>query len=428
MIRNPLLDETRSSIHSRPIPWKGLNRANVVTEEEVQSFETLGRLSGSERVDLVQQNAAKYAEMLVQLFSKDIRDDLVKYLVLFVVENGSAAPKFAQSIASHPETFGSLNKMLTRKDEQISILAAVSISTLASTSVLAPVVSLEALYKYIIQNFLLATKPDLNYKDLGTQLLVRVLQDPRYRDSFLPFESEAVPAVLAQVASAPLQLQYHSLLVLWVLSFDKNQTSNLLTVYSISPVILDSAKTALKEKIVRVSVAILANLVRFDPKQSIPILIAEGTLSTIRLLEARKWNDEELQADLQYLKSHLTNAFESMTTFEEYSNELNARKLRWTPVHKNSAFWIENIDEFKTREWSVLKQLVHLVAESNDAVTLAVACHDIASVVDQAPEATQVITQIGGKTRLMELIAYQDTEVRFEALKATQKIISHILV
>lgn len=399
----------------------------MVTEEEVQSFETLGKLSSSERVDLVQQNASKYAEMLVQLFSKDIRDDLVKFLVLFVVENGSAAPRFARSIASHPESFSSLSKMLTRKDEQISMLAAVAISTLASTSILAPSVSLEALYKYIIQNLLLATKSDLNYKDLGTQLLVKALQDPKYRDSFLPFESEAVPAVLAQVASAPLQLQYSSLLTLWVLSFGKNKTLNLLTVYSVAPVIIDLAKNALKEKVVRVSVAILANLVRFVPKQSIPILIIEGTLSTIRLLEARKWNDEELQADLEYLKSQLTNAFESMTTFEEYSNELKARKLRWTPVHKNSAFWIENIDKFKAQEWFVLKQLAQLVGESNDAVTLAVACHDIASVIDQAPEATQIITQVGGKTRLMELIAYQDTEVRFQALKATQKMISHIL-
>jgi len=426
MFRSPVLDDIRSNIHTKPIPWKGLNRAKIVTEDEGQSFETLGKLGSAERQERVRADAEKYADLVVQLLSREIRDDLFKYLLLFVVEYGESVPEFAQALAAKTKSFPLFNSFFEYNDEQITVLTALSISVQATSGTLAPLDVIESLYRFTIQHLLLTSSNNVNYKDLGAQILDVLLQDQNYRTAFHQYEHEAIPAVLALVASAPLQIQYTSLLVLWILSFDKQSAVAFTTEYNVVSVVLDTAKSALKEKIVRLSLAILSNIVRFARKQAIPVLIAEGALSTTNLLSARKWNDEELVADLTFVKNELTQAYDSMTTFEEYEAELKTSKLRWTPVHRNKAFWIENIQHFKDHDWTVLKDVLQLLEKSDDSVTLAVACHDIAAIVGQDSDASEVITKVGGKVRLMQLIANPDTEVRYEALKATQKMLAHI--
>ena len=134
MIRNPILDDVRNNVDSRPIPWKGLNRANIVTEDEVQSFESLGKLTPPERLEQVRKDAPRYAGIVAQILSKDGREDLVKYLVLFIAEYSSTVPAFADSLVGIDEVWHCLAKMLTRGDEQFATLAAASLAALTPTT------------------------------------------------------------------------------------------------------------------------------------------------------------------------------------------------------------------------------------------------------------------------------------------------------
>lgn len=425
MIRNPVLDEVRSSIHSKPIPWNGLVRANVVDESEVQSFESLGKLSSQERHHKVADESQKYAELVAQLLLKDIRDDIVKYLVLFMVEYGDDIPSFATALAKQAPIYEALSQRFSRKDSQIATLSAVALSILATSGVQAPAASVEATFNYIVTNLFKNAKNDIHLKDLGAQLIARLVQDNTYRSQFSKFADSAVPSLNELVSTGPLQVQYTSLITLWILSFDKVEAVKFLTEFNVVKTVIETCRQAIREKIVRVGIAVLSNLLRFAPKTAVPVLIAEDALPACKLIAQRKWTDEELVADLDYLTSTLTTEFHNMTTFEEYSGELKSKNLRWSHVHTNQGFWTENIDEFSKNNWDVLKQLIALLNSSNE-VTVAVAAHDIAEVVKQVPEAATVVAETGGKIKLMELISHENAEVRFEALRATQSLLAHI--
>lgn len=425
MIRNPLIEDIRSNVHARPIPWKGLNRAHLVTEEEVTSFEGLGKLSLADRRAQVTADAAQYANTVSQVLLKDSRDDLVKYLLLFIADYAGMIPAFAEALAKHDGVLQALSKLLARGDEQVKQLAASALAAVVGYSS-QPKLFSDALFLYVVTD-LVNSKDDLDKQDLGAQILAKVLQSGSARAEFKNYESQAVPELKGLALNAPLQLQYSSLLVIWILSFDKTTCKRFINEFNIVDTLIAAAKKGVKEKIVRLCVATLANLIKLQPKSAIPVIIAEGQMQDGRVLPERKWNDEELVADLDFVNSTLVAAFESMTTFQEYLSELETKRLRWSPVHRNRAFWIENIDEFKKENWKYLKEVVNLAVNSTDPVTLAVACHDITEIVHQAPESVQVIAQAGGKVRILQLIGDGNTEVRYEALRASQMMLQYIL-
>lgn len=59
-------------------------------------------------------------------------------------------------------------------------------------------------------------------------------------------------------------------------------------------------------------------------------------------LQSRKWSDEEVTDDLDYLNGELTSRLEGLTTYDEYVSELESGHLVWSPAHESEEFWKEN--------------------------------------------------------------------------------------
>lgn len=79
-------------------------------------------------------------------------------------------------------------------------------------------------------------------------------------------------------------------------------------------------------------------------------------LPFIRNLSQRKtWSDDDVVEDIDYLKTTLGEAFESLTTWDEYANEVKVGKLEWSPVHESEAFWKESVGKFNEGEYATLK-------------------------------------------------------------------------
>lgn len=70
--------------------------------------------------------------------------------------------------------------------------------------------------------------------------------------------------------------------------------------------------------------------------------MVQKTLPLVSSLLARKWSDEEIEEDLNYLSTELKGRLEGLTTFDEYMNELDSGKLVWGPTHDSEDFWKEN--------------------------------------------------------------------------------------
>jgi len=71
--------------------------------------------------------------------------------------------------------------------------------------------------------------------------------------------------------------------------------------------------------------------------------------------------------------------------------------------------------------------LIHLLETSTDPLVLSVACYDIGEFVRHFPTSRgkSLIEQLGGKQVVMGLLGHSDSNVRYEALLAVQKLMVH---
>ena len=90
-------------------------------------------------------------------------------------------------------------------------------------------------------------------------------------------------------------------------------------------------------------------------------------------LATRKWSDEDIVEDVQFLRDELKTRFESLTcvhlcdhpspkvlisycrTWDEYTSELTSGHLSWTPVHESDMFWHENAAKLNEKDHAHLK-------------------------------------------------------------------------
>lgn len=72
-------------------------------------------------------------------------------------------------------------------------------------------------------------------------------------------------------------------------------------------------------------------------------------------LSTRKWSDEDVLEDVQFVRDELEKNFESLTTYDEYTSELASGHLSWTPVHESDEFWRENATRLNDKNYKQLK-------------------------------------------------------------------------
>lgn len=133
------------------------------------------------------------------------------------------------------------------------------------------------------------------------------------------------------------------------------------------------AQEAVKEKVIRVIVSTFRGLVTKAPAANLPAMLVAQLLPFVKNLSARKWSDEDIIEDVQFLRDELSARFESLTyevflemltpyysnspdsTYDEYSSELQSRHLSWTPVHESDIFWKENATKLNGNNYQQLK-------------------------------------------------------------------------
>lgn len=111
----------------------------------------------------------------------------------------------------------------------------------------------------------------------------------------------------------------------------------------------------------------------------------------------------------------------SQTTFDEYATEVQTGRLRWSPPHRDGAFWRENARKILDDQQGELPQkLGEIMAKAweEDKQVLAIACNDVGWLVKEAPEKRARLEKLGLKARVMELMTDADESVRWESLRA----------
>jgi len=224
------------------------------------------------------------------------------------------------------------------------------------------------------------------------------------------------------------QMCYQVCFCFWLLTFEKNVAEQINRKFDIIPLLMSIAQSVVKEKVQRVIVATYRNLVLKAPSANLPAMLVAKLLPFIKNLSTRKWSDEEIVEDIDFLKDELTKNFESLTTFDEYTSELSSGHLSWTPVHDSETFWKENAAKLNERDYEQLKTLVALLKSSSDPLVLAVASHDVGQYIKYYDRGKKPLDDLGGKTRMMELMTHENSDVRYQALITVQRLVSQAWV
>jgi len=97
-------------------------------------------------------------------------------------------------------------------------------------------------------------------------------------------------------------------------------------------VLVDTIKASLKEKVIRVSIATLKNMVEKAPEANAQPMSDFKVLALCQTLSARKWTDEDLISDLAFLVDALSKDFHELGFAPPLSSSSNNdNRLAYSP-------------------------------------------------------------------------------------------------
>ena len=181
-----------------------------------------------------------------EVLSLDIIDPLLKFLYILSIL---------------------ITSLLQHEDEAVPILSAQVITILIGSS-LAVQIPIPALKIYFNWLCTMCKKPHTSIQDLAVQYFAGALRSSRNRLIFWDHELTCSNEVVELLKTKKdLQLQYHTLLVVWLITFEKKIASELNKYllplsgadsrkHDIIPILVEISKTAIKEKVNRLVIGI----------------------------------------------------------------------------------------------------------------------------------------------------------------------------
>ncbi|XP_044010131.1 V-type proton ATPase subunit H isoform X2 [Aphidius gifuensis] len=270
--------------------------------------------------------------------------------------------------------------------------------------------------------------PNNEYIQSVARCLQMMLRIDEYRFAFVSVDGIST---LISVLSGRnnFQVQYQLIFSLWVLTFNELLAEKM-NKFNVIPILADILSDSVKEKVTRIILAVFRNLIEKPgdnqvSKEHCIAMVQCKVLKQLSILSQRKFDDEDINEDIEYLNEKLQVSVQDLSSFDEYSTQVKSGRLEWSPVHKSSKFWRENAGRLNEKNFELLRILVHLLDTSKDPLVLSVASFDIGEYVRHYPRGKHYIEQLGGKQRVMQLLSHEDPNVRYEALIAVQKLMVH---
>ncbi|GMT04270.1 hypothetical protein PENTCL1PPCAC_26444, partial [Pristionchus entomophagus] len=257
------------------------------------------------------------------------------------------------------------------------------------------------------------------------QMMLRV---DEYRAAFV--HQDGVAAIVQALSGkANFQLQYQLVFAIWCLTFNAEIARKLATM-GVIQTLGDILSESSKEKVVRIILATFRNILeKVDDREIVREaalqMVQCKTLKTLELLDSKKYDDPDVEEDSEYLREKLHVSVQDLSSFDEYCSEVRSGRLQWSPVHKSEKFWRENAPRFTEKNHELIKILIKLLENNQDALILCVAAHDVGEYVRHYPRGKNIVEQHQGKQAVMRLLTADDPNVRYHALLAVQKLMVH---
>ncbi|KAJ2784047.1 H(+)-transporting V1 sector ATPase subunit H [Coemansia javaensis] len=453
MVSNQFFDEFTERVRVKPIPWEGYSRAGLISGEELQQLKRFQQELGAEQR---QEPLARHVPLLVKLVEGLSSIDALQYLLVVLdelVEGDCGALDALRECMDDGSLARAMFRCLDKKDDYLGLKACkILVGTVVAVQHAEDDFDFARLFAYLEKCLKseLTSVVDVALQILQSALRVRRARTVLYNDGVpcltqmldvlkRSHQGAAAATTTTTTAAAPAnggpprasrgvvavsQMQYGVVFCLWLLTFERGIAATLNKRYDVVPVMVDVARSAVKEKVIRMIVATWANMLELAPAANVPnMLVAKvpGCLAT--LAAGRNFKDEDLREGVRRLAEDLAAHTGVMTTWDEYLNEVASGKLQWAPAHRSEQFWKLHVHKMDSDDHRVVRQLAGILASDTASETaLAVACHDLSQYVKFNPDGKKLLARIGAKARIMELMTSDLPEVRYEALLCVQQI------
>jgi len=275
-----------------------------------------------------------------------------------------------------------------------------------------------------VKSFATILASGVSCSELGAlEAITNLLKAETYRE-LVCTQPGVMPLIFAVTPNKSSPVVYKSVFAIWMMSFEPG-LAGMLKQNDVVKTVKGILTFSRVEKVIRLALTLLGNFLT-QKAQFLAVcedIVEEGVLEVVQQLEYEKWREQDLYDEIRMLVQLISSEVKELSNFDRYMRELESGSLKQGFIH-NSKFFGENVMKFEQGEFKAVKLLANLLS-TNDADTLAMACHDLGEFVSLHPLGKKQIARLGVKERVMELMSSSDDnykEVRREALLCCQKI------
>jgi len=428
-----VLQQRAAEVRTNKINWQSYLQSQMMSQDDFTFISRFDGGSTQDRDRMIQENPMQCAKTFYNLLGHISKDQTIQYLLTlvddFLQEDKNRVTIFRDYAKKRRESvWAHFLNLLNRPDTFIQNMTARIVAKMACWSPPG-----ELMGGSDLQYFLTWLKDQMRmqqneYVQSVARCLQMMLRIDDYRHAFVAVDGIAtIVSVLA--GRVNFQIQYQLTFCLWVLSFNAELATKL-NKFGVIPILSDVLSDAQKEKVSRIILAVFRNIIEKPEetdvkKENCISMVQCKVLKQLELLEQRKFDDEDIAEDIDFLNNKLNASVQDLSSFDEYITEVKSGRLEWSPVHRSEKFWRENAHHLNDKNYELLKILITLLETSKDPLVLSVACFDLGEYVRHYQRGKHVLEQLGGKTMVMTLLGHADPNVRYEALLAVQKLMVH---
>ncbi|WKA06143.1 hypothetical protein VitviT2T_024060 [Vitis vinifera] len=421
---------TTDQVLKRDIPWETYMTTKLITGTCLQLLRRYDNRSESQRAVLLDDDGPAYVRVFVSILRDIFKEETVEYVLALIDEMLTANPKRAKLF--HDKLLWKGNWFVQEKSCKILALI-VSARPKTQDGVLSNGESSNSKKKFVTIDDVLRglvewlcaqlKKPSHPTRGIAIAIscLATLLKEPLVRSSFVQADGVKllIPLISPASTQQSIQLLYETCLCVWLLSYYEPAIEYLATSRTL-PRLVEVVKSSTKEKVVRVVVLTLKNLLSkgaFGAQ-----MVDLGLLQIVQSLKAQAWSDEDLMEALNQLDEGLKANIKKLSSFDKYKQEVLLGHLDWTPVHKDPMFWRDNISNFEENDFQILRVLITILDTSSDPRALAVACFDLSQFIQYHPAGRVIVNDLKAKERVMKLMNHENAEVTKNSLLCIQRL------
>lgn len=424
----PSVLDRAESVRKTVVDFRAYTASNLITESEQAVITEYIRAPN--KTEFLDAKALPFFTAFVRLYAKTVKPETLAYFVTLLDDAVQINDHIRNLVAAGTKLginlvdvfFSPFDKQ--ERDPYILHMNARMLTRLAGAGLALPARELRVFTQWLAST---VQAGEAGSCELALVALQRLLARAALRPDIHAVAVQALVTVLS--LENRVQAQYQAVFCLWELAFD----ASLVPLLAESPAVLKVGsilRAVRKEKLARVCLAFLRNLMeKMDSTENkrklATTLISQKVLQTVdEFVKQKTFQDEEIVADCEYLAPQLSSFLESMTSFEEYRAEVLSGQLEWSPVHRSERFWRDNINNINDRHGELVKALARYLETAPTFLSLAIAIHDLGQYVRFYPRGKTLLESLGAKAAIVGFMEHQDAAVRYEALVATQKVLT----